>query len=61
MDGWSYVNSRLIPILADILLKHQITDKIIAVYDRTVRVADEIFWLSEVKYYKSTSYGPQFP
>ena len=43
VDRWSYVNSRFIPILADVLLKPRITDEIIAVCDRTVRMADEIF------------------
>ena len=43
VDIWGYVNSRFIPILADILLKPRITDEIIAVCDHTVRMADEIF------------------
>ena len=43
VDRWSYVNSRFIPILADMLLKPRITDEIIAVCGRTVRTADEIF------------------
>lgn len=43
VGGWSYVNSRFIPILADTLLKPRITDEIIVVCDRTVRMADEIF------------------
>ena len=43
MDRWNYINNRFIPILADTLLKSRITDEIIAVCDRTVRTAHEIF------------------